>query len=90
MYHDVLGDSNSGFQRYIIQVRVERRHEYFFWNVGTLLSSLVLLSVTSWSVPVEFPGERIAVSLTLVLSVIAFKFAIQVRDGGLCRLLTAA
>lgn len=76
VYNDILGDGPGGFQRYIIQIRVERRHEYFFWNVHVLLSCLVMLSVTSWAVPPDTSGERLAVTLTLVLSVIAFKFAI--------------
>jgi hypothetical protein len=32
-YHDVLGDHKVGFQRYILQIRVERRYMYFVYNV---------------------------------------------------------
>eukprot|EP00039_Didymoeca_costata_P017135 m.314769 g.314769 ORF g.314769 m.314769 type:complete len:675 (+) comp16496_c1_seq2:1590-3614(+) len=76
VYHDVQGPPSVGFQRHIVQIRVERRHEYYTWNVQLLSFLLVILSVTSWSISPNIVGERLAVTLTLVLSVIAFKFAI--------------
>lgn len=75
-YHDILGDHNVGFQRYIVQIRVERRYMYFVYNVFTPIFFMALLTATTWSINPTISGERIAATFTLLLSLIAFKFAI--------------
>lgn len=77
IYHDVLGSEQFGFQRYIVQIRVERRYMYYIWNVGFTIFLIVLLSITTWSINPTIVGERLAVTLTLVLSLVAFKVAIS-------------
>jgi len=75
-YHDILGDSNVGFQRYILQIRVERRYMYFVYNVFSPIFLMSVLSLTTWAINPTIAGERLAATFTLLLSLIAFKFAI--------------
>lgn len=75
-YHDILGDNNIGFQRYILQIRVERRYMYFVYNVFSPIFLMSVLSLTTWSINPTIAGERLAATFTLLLSLIAFKFAI--------------
>jgi hypothetical protein len=50
---------------------------YYVWNVGFTIFLIVMLSSTTWSINPTIVGERLAVTLTLVLALIAFKFAIS-------------
>ena len=60
MYHDVLGElspSSTGFQRYIVQIRVQRRYMYFVWNVGVYMFVISLLGLTTWAVDPADVGQ---------------------------------
>jgi hypothetical protein len=53
-----------------------RRPEYFFWNVEIPMFVLTTLTAVTFGLPVEDISDRLGVSLTLVLTAVAYKLTV--------------
>jgi len=60
----------------IIKAKVQRRPLYYVMNVCVPMFSFVCMAFTSFFVPSEDAGDRLALSLTLVLTAAAYKFVV--------------
>jgi len=58
-------------------VYIARKPGYFIWNVALPIFFLSILATTSWAVDVEDVADRLSISLTVLLAVVAYKFVIQ-------------
>ena len=56
---------------------VKRKPGYFFWNIFLMMFLITTLMFTAFAIPATNPHNRLAVTLTLLLTAIAFKFIIN-------------
>ncbi|CAH1248298.1 CHRNA6 [Branchiostoma lanceolatum] len=79
--HDVtkkdLSTSDKQFPLYHITMHVKRKSGFYVWNVALLMFLIMSLSFTAFSVSPDKPESRLSVSLTLLLTSVAFKFMIS-------------
>lgn len=71
-------DSGSGIKHphFVFRMGVRRKSEYFEWNITLPMMIITGLALGSFSVDRLSPGDRLAVSLTMVLTAVAFKLQI--------------
>ena len=55
----------------------ERRAAYYMWNIALPNFLLSLLVFTSFAIPKEDLADRLSVTLTLVLTSVAFKYMVS-------------
>lgn len=67
----------DGEIRPTICLRVERRSSFYIYNVVLPLCFMLALSVASFALLPEQLSDRLNVTLTLLLTVVAFKFAVS-------------
>jgi len=60
-----------------VTCRAARRPGYFYWNVFLVMFFITALSFSTFSVSPELPQNRLQLSLTLLLTCVAFKFVIN-------------
>jgi len=65
------------FPAVIIGTRVKRRHSYYVVNIMVPMVMFVLLSMLQWVVPRYDAPSRLSITLTLVLTAAAYKFAVS-------------
>ncbi|KAI8502325.1 hypothetical protein Bbelb_199130 [Branchiostoma belcheri] len=79
--HDVtkrdLSTSDKQFPLYNITLHVKRKTGFYVWNVALLMFLIMSLSFTAFSVSPDKPESRLSVSLTLLLTSVAFKFMVS-------------
>jgi hypothetical protein len=70
--------STSGSQRpvYTMSCTLRRKPGFYVWNVYLPMSLICLMSLASCNVPRESVADRLSLTLTLVLTAVAFKFQI--------------
>ncbi|XP_072180077.1 cys-loop ligand-gated ion channel-like [Diadema setosum] len=62
---------------YNITVNVKRKPSYYMWNVALIMFLITPLAFTSFAVDREAPEDRLSVTLTLLLTAVAFKFFVS-------------
>jgi hypothetical protein len=62
-----------------VSVVVRRWPSYFLWNVGLPILVISLLSFSAFAIPAADIADRLGVSLTLLLTIMAFKYVITDR-----------
>ncbi|XP_071488348.1 cys-loop ligand-gated ion channel-like [Diadema antillarum] len=62
---------------YNITVNVKRKPSYYMWNVALIMFLITPLAFTSFAVDREAPEDRLSVTLTLLLTAVAFKFVVS-------------
>jgi hypothetical protein len=65
------------FSRTHIRCKVQRAHMYYFWNAFFPFFLICLLTLASFLFDVDDLANRLQVSLTLLLTAVAFKFVMQ-------------
>ena len=73
---NIRGERKKDFPALQATAMVQRRAEYFAYNMFLPLFAFLLMSLTSFSLPVTDISARLSVCLTLVLTAAAFKFAV--------------
>ncbi|XP_013383172.1 gamma-aminobutyric acid receptor subunit pi [Lingula anatina] len=66
----------SVYPMYESGVQVTRRAGFYFWNVFLVLFCIMLLTFASFTVNRASPNDRLGVTLTLLLTSVAFKFIV--------------
>ncbi|KXJ08495.1 ligand-gated ion channel 50 [Exaiptasia diaphana] len=69
--------SNNNYPMYHIKAFVRRKNGFYLWNVALIVFLITALSFTSFSVPISESADRLSVTLTLLLTAIAFKFVVS-------------
>lgn len=69
-------DADSDFSRYVYSIQVERRFGYYLWKIVVPLLLIVMLSWLVFWMSAESLEAQMGVSVTCILSVIAFNFVI--------------
>ena len=54
-------------------VHARRKYIYYLWNIAAMVNMISILAFTSFSIERDDIGKRLSVSLTLLLTVVAFK-----------------
>jgi len=62
------------YPRARFEIKIERRCEWYLWNVVLVTWALVSISAVVYAMPVADTSDRMSLNVTLVLTVIAFKF----------------
>lgn len=71
------GSSANDYPLYHIKCHVKRKSGYYLWNITMIIFLISLLSFCSFSVEISSPSDRLSVTLTLLLTAVAFKFVVS-------------
>ncbi|XP_068681182.1 cys-loop ligand-gated ion channel-like [Montipora capricornis] len=71
------GSSANDYPLYHIKCHVKRKNGYYLWNIAMIIFLIDLLSFCSFSVDISSPSDRLSVTLTLLLTAVAFKFVVS-------------
>ena len=69
--------SDNIFPIYIVKMHALRKYAYYIYNVALMMDFISALAFTSYTVDASSPGERIQISLTLLLTSIALKYVVN-------------
>lgn len=70
-------DDRGKKPQYTIHIPLHRRHEYFTQNVISIAFAISTLGFSAFGVPSEELADRSSITLTLLLTMVAFKFVIS-------------
>lgn len=65
------------FPLYKIRLHVKRQYGFYLYNVASIMCLITALTFTSFAVGVDSIGDRIQITLTLLLTSVAFKYYVQ-------------
>ncbi|XP_078691440.1 cys-loop ligand-gated ion channel-like isoform X1 [Branchiostoma floridae x Branchiostoma belcheri] len=68
--------SHYRYPLYNITAHVQRKMGFYVWNIAFIMFLIMALSFTAFSVPPNEPADRLGVTLTLLLTSVAFKFVV--------------
>ncbi|XP_078360747.1 cys-loop ligand-gated ion channel-like [Oculina patagonica] len=71
------GSSANDYPLYHIKCHVRRKNGYYLWNIAMIIFLIDILSFCSFSVEISSPSDRLSVTLTLLLTAVAFKFVVS-------------
>ena len=71
------GTSSNSYPQYRIRLNVMRRYSFYLYNVAFIMCLITLLTFTSFAVKTDAVGDRIQITLTLLLTSVAFKYYAQ-------------
>ncbi|XP_032236006.2 cys-loop ligand-gated ion channel isoform X2 [Nematostella vectensis] len=74
---DNQASSANNYPIYHIRAHVRRKNGYYLWNVVTIMLLIGALAFASFSVDISAPADRLSVTLTLLLTAVAFKFVVS-------------
>lgn len=68
------GASDNVFPIYKIEMHALRKYAYFLYNVALIIDFITALSFSAYAIDAGSPGDRIGISLTLLLTSVAMKY----------------
>ncbi|XP_031549245.1 neuronal acetylcholine receptor subunit alpha-6-like isoform X2 [Actinia tenebrosa] len=71
------GASDRHYPMYIITAHVQRKIGYYIWNVVLFMFVITGLSFASFAVSPDHLADQLTVTLTILLTGVAFKFAVS-------------
>ena len=71
------GASKNIFPLYQIRLHVMRQYGFYIYNVAIIMCLITALTFSAFSVKVDSVGDRIQITLTLLLTSVAFKYYVQ-------------
>ena len=75
----------GGTSEITCHVFVERKPAFFLWNVVVVMFPIVATAASAVAVPGHAMADRMSISLTLLLTAVAFKFVLPVYISLHCR-----
>ena len=69
--------SSINHPQYRIQMNVVRRHQFYLYNMFLTMCLITLLTFASFAVPASSLNGRMKITLTLLLTSVAFKYYVQ-------------
>ena len=74
---DVANPEGRAYSQYVFQIGVQRKRGYYIWNVFLPLGFITLLAWTVFFIAPEDVGTRTTVSITALLTAIAFSLVVS-------------
>ena len=71
------GSSPNVFPLYKVRLHVRRQYGFYLYNIALIMCLITALTFTSFAVNVDSIGDRIQITLTLLLTSVAFKYYVQ-------------
>ena len=71
------GASSNRYPEYEIRTNVMRQYKFYVYNIFLVMGLITALTFGSFTVEADLPGDRIQISLTLLLTSVAFKYYAQ-------------
>ena len=71
------GSSGNSYPQYRIRMNVMRQYNFYIYNVSLIMCLITALTFTSFAVKTDAVGDRIQITLTLMLTSVAFKYYVQ-------------
>ncbi|XP_013419513.1 uncharacterized protein LOC106180157 [Lingula anatina] len=69
--------AHNQYPLYNITLQVKRKPGFYMWNVILVMFCIMLLTISSFTVEASAPADRLGVTLTLLLTSVAFKFVVS-------------
>ncbi|KAJ8037636.1 Gamma-aminobutyric acid receptor subunit beta-2 [Holothuria leucospilota] len=70
-------EDTYGYPMHIIKIYAKRKISYYMWNVALVTLLILLSNFTSFAVTASAPEDRLSVSVTLLLTAVAFKSVVS-------------
>jgi len=70
-------DSPNSYPEYQIRMNVMRKCKFYVSNIFLVMGLITALTFASFTVGADLPGDRVQISLTLLLTSVAFKYYVQ-------------
>lgn len=71
------GASPLSYPLYKMRLHVMRQYSFYIYNVALIMCLITILTFSSFAVKVDSVGDRIQITLTLLLTSVAFKYYVQ-------------
>ena len=71
------GSSSNRYPQYRIRMNVMRQYKFYIYNLFLIISLITALTFASFAVEADAPGDRVQITLTLLLTSVAFKYYAQ-------------
>ena len=71
------GSSPNIFPLYKVRLHVRRQYGFYLYNIALIMCLITALTFTSFAVSIDSIGDRIQITLTLLLTSVAFKYYVQ-------------
>jgi len=71
------GASSNRYPEYQIRMNVMRKCKFYVSNVFLVMGLITALTFASFTIGADLPGDRVQISLTLLLTSVAFKYYVQ-------------
>ena len=71
------GASENHYPQHEIRMNVRRKYEFYIYNAFLVIFLITALTFASFTVEADLPGDRVQISLTLLLTSVAFKYYVQ-------------
>ena len=65
------------FPLYKVKLHVKRKFGFYLWNIAFLMCLITALTFTTFVVEVDAIGDRLQITITLLLTSVAFKYYVQ-------------
>ena len=70
------GTSRNRYPIYNVTLHVKRKYSFYVYNIALIMWLITGLTFSSFVIDAKDPGNRLQVTLTLLLTAVAFKFAV--------------
>ena len=74
---ETRGASSNRYPQYEFRMNVRRQYKFYIYNVFLVMFLITALTFGSFAVEADATGDRIQISLTLLLTSVAFKYHVQ-------------
>ena len=74
---DTSGASSNCYPHYEIRMNVRRQYRFYIYNAFLIIFLITALTFASFTVEADLPADRVQISLTLLLTSVAFKYYVQ-------------
>ncbi|KAL6043632.1 hypothetical protein QOT17_023780 [Balamuthia mandrillaris] len=72
-----LSSTGVAYSEYLAQIRLQRFSSYYVFNVGAVMALLVSMCFYTSAIPLDALPDRMSITLTLILTVVAFKYSVS-------------
>ncbi|XP_071501767.1 uncharacterized protein [Diadema antillarum] len=72
-----LVGAHRSYPIYHITTHVQRKPGFYIWNIALIMLLIVLLTFSSFVVDRTLPADRLSVTVTLLLTAVAFKYVVS-------------
>ena len=71
------GASPNDYPQYKIRMNAVRQYKFYIYNVFLVMLLITAMTFASFTVEADIPADRVQISLTLLLTSVAFKYYVQ-------------